>query len=640
VSPTPTWQKLREGLEDERVCVALVALVGALVYANSLQNGFAYDDMYIVVQNVGLRSWSALLEALAEPYWRVYYGEEMGLWRPTTTGILGIQYIVGGGQPLLFRVVAVAGHAVAGVLVLLLLRGLMPALAALAGALVFAVHPVHVEAVANVVGQAEIFSTVAVLSACLIHVRSGPVSGWGSALAIGALYGLAFGAKESAVTLPGLVFVLDAARGRLAPHDVPSYLRDRWRAYLVMLLVAAALLVGRYAVLGRIANPLPPLGADLLAEIPRIWTLGEIWTHYVRLWVFPLDLSSDYSPNLLPVSLGWHATNVLGVVLALLVLTLALVAWRKGELTPDSLGGRAAAFGVVWFVVAISPVSNALFLTGQLLAERTLYLPSVGLAAATGWLVMRLARDRPRAAWVGLVLAVSLASARTWTRSPTWRDNPTLFTTLLAEHPQSGRSQWILGDAHLRQNRLPEAMLAYRVAIDLLGPNYQLLTEIGTKLVNVQRFRAAEVLLRQALAEQPRFGLAPSLLAYVRAEHGDAVGTERYARMSLARAPDDVTRHYMLAWALAAQGRWAEARGARTRAEELAPSTIWQRYVHDAWSSAHGGDTSAARVMADSALSAAFTSVGRAFVDSVRVADFGLAPKLGAADSAGLAERD
>src|SRR5690606_15099747 len=132
-------------------------------------------------------------------------------------------------------------------------------------------------------------------------------------------------------------------------------------------------------VLGALADPVGPMGADVLAEIPRIWTLGEVWVHYVRLWVFPLDLSADYAPNVIPISFGWNATNVVGVALALAILALAWASWRTRALARGEESPRAFGFAVVWFVIAISPIANILFLSGVLLAERTLYLPSVGL---------------------------------------------------------------------------------------------------------------------------------------------------------------------------------------------------------------------------------------------------------------------
>lgn len=613
---------------DPRSAALLVAIVAVAIFSNSLTNRFAYDDQHIVVNNTAIHALETLPGALMTPYWPNAYGRELGLWRPVTSGVFGIEWMLGGGSPLVFHVANVVGHAACSVLVLLLLMELMALPAALVAALIFAVHPVHVEAVANVVGFAEVLSTVALLAACLVHVRSSERSGWGAALGIGALYAVGFGAKESAVTLPALIFLIDAARRRIAFGNLGEYVRTRWRTYGVMLLVAGAFLFGRYEILGSLARPFAPLGASPLRELPRIWTLGEIWTHYVRLWVFPLDLSADYSPDVIRVSLGWDPVNILGVTLAIAILVTALVAWRRDEMEPGSLSARAAAFGVVWFVIAISPVSNTLFLSGVLLAERTLYLPSVGLAAATGWLVVRLHRERPRVAWAGLAAVLILGSARTWARSPTWRDSPTVFAHLIGDHPYAGRAQWILGDEFLRVGSESSALRAYSAAIGILGQDYQLLTEIAMRLIGVERYRVSEFLLRQAIDEDPSFPLAPALIAVLRAEQADAQGTERYARMAIERQSDDGVRWHLLAWALAAQAKWDEAAQARAHAEELLDTGFWQYWMYDAYARRRDGDRDGALVALDSAWARVATDVGRTALDSVSMADFGLPSRL------------
>jgi protein O-mannosyl-transferase len=620
---------LASPLRDRRSGFLLVGLLAGLVYLNSLPNQFAYDDMHIVVTNPSIQSLEALPGALVQPYWPGDYGRELGLWRPVTTALLGLEYVAGGGAPLIFHVVNVLSHVLAALLVYALLLELMSLPAALAGSLVFAVHPVHVEAVANVIGISEIISAIAVLAACILHVRSGPRSGWGSALAVGGLYLVGFGAKESAVTLPGLIFLLDAVRRRITISDIPSYLADRWRVYLAMLLVAAGLLWARLVILGSIASPFAPLGGDMLEEIPRIWTLGEVWMHYVRLWVFPLDLSSDYSPGVIPISLGWYAGNTVGAVLVLVLLGLALFLWRRPEMRKGIDTARAATFGVVWFLITISPLSNMLFLSGVLLAERTLFLPSVGLAAATGWLVVRLARERPKGAWIGLVVVLTMGSIRTWTRNPKWYDNPTMLTVLIGDYPQSGRSQWILGDVLLVRGRVSDGLRSYRVAINLLGTHYQLLTEISKRLLEVERYRAAEGLLRFAARDSPQYPLALGLLALIRAEYGDAVGAERYARESLDREDVDPTRHHLLAWALAAQGRFEDAAPPRARGLEQGGAVFWQQYMYEAYARWEAGDSAAAYAAVDSAWTRVATDIGRAALDSVRVSEFGLGSLLG-----------
>lgn len=623
------WRGLGSPLKDRRTALLLVGVVAVAVYLNSLPNQFAYDDFHIIQNNPAIQSPETLPGALVEPYWPSEYGRDLGLWRPMATALFGLQWIVSGGEPFLFHAVNVATHAAVSVLLVLFLLELLPLAAAFAGGLVFAVHPVHVEAVANVIGFSELLSTGCVVLACLLHMRGGERSGWRTALAVGLLYLIAFGAKESAVTLPGLIFLLDAGRTRLSPGDLPDYVARRWRVYGVMLVVAAGLLLARLQVLDSIANPLAPLGADLLEDIPRIWTLGSVWLHYVRLWVFPLDLAADYAPGVIPIRFQWGLENSVGAALALAILVLALVAWRRPALRAGRETARAAGFGVVWFVIAISPTSNTVFLSGILLAERTLYLPSVGLAAATGWLIVRLARERRRVAWVGLTVVVTLASVRTWTRNPTWKDTLTVLGTLIEDYPQSGRSQWILGDQFLSTGRPSQGLLAYRAAINLLDAHYTLTIEIARRLMQAERYRTAEVLLEFAGRDEQDFNVAYALRALIRAEHGDAAGTERYARRSLAIEPDDPTRLHLLAWALAAQGRLDEAREVRGQADALGFPLFWQGHMYHAHMRWARGDTAGTRAALDSASAWVATELGRETLDSVKVSGFGQEPEPG-----------
>ena len=602
---------------------ALVGFVALAVFSNSLANKFAYDDYHIVVNNSAIHSIESLPGSLKAPYWPSEYGRELGLWRPATTGLLGLQYVIGNGAPWLFHAVNMLGHALSSVLVLMLFRSLMTLPAALIAGLIFAVHPVHVEAVANVVGISEILAAVAVLLGCLAHAY-GPkdYSSWRRSFVVGALFSIGLGAKEGAITLPALIFLIDAARDRISFKDLPGYVRARWRVYVIMGMLAGAFLVSRYAILGSVIQPLGPLGADLLSEIPRIWTLADGWLHYVRLWVFPMDLSADYSPNVLPLSLGWHASNIMGAILALGILCIALLAWRRPEMAPGVTTSRAAAFGVVWFLIAIAPVSNTLFLSGVLLAERTMYLPSVGLAGATGWLVVRLASRRPRATWIFLVLLLLLSSVRTWTRTPAWRDNPTMFATMIGDYPHSGRSQWILGDEFLAVGAVSQGMASYRAAIGILGGHYQLLTEISKKLIGIGQYKAAEALLQFARQKEPRFPLAPALISTIRAELGDSQGTERFAREALELTDYDPARLHLLAWALAAQGRWEEAHHTRTEADEYPYPGLWQQWMYLAYVRRNEGNMDGALVAIDSAASVAITEHARAAIDSVSVFEF------------------
>ena len=94
---------LRMVVHDRRAGLLLVAVVAALVYANTIQNRFAYDDHHIVANNEAIHSLETLPGAVVSPYWPGIYGKDNGLWRPTTQLLFGLQWIAADGAPWLFH---------------------------------------------------------------------------------------------------------------------------------------------------------------------------------------------------------------------------------------------------------------------------------------------------------------------------------------------------------------------------------------------------------------------------------------------------------------------------------------------------------------------------------------------------------
>ena len=139
---------------EKNVMTVLVAALALAASAMSLGNGFALDDVPIILQNPRVHSLADAWQLLGQTYWPPDYGSS--LYRPLTSIAFAIQWAIGGGSPLAFHIVSVALYVAVCVLLLRLARGIMEPRAAAIGAAVFAVHPIHVEAVANVVGQAEL----------------------------------------------------------------------------------------------------------------------------------------------------------------------------------------------------------------------------------------------------------------------------------------------------------------------------------------------------------------------------------------------------------------------------------------------------------------------------------------------------
>jgi len=286
------WRSETVGL---RLAAWGAALAAVLAFANSIGNGFAYDDQLIVAGNKAIRSLETLPGTFAKPYWPGGDGRELGLWRPVATWVYGLQWMLWDGHPAGYHLVNVLLNGLAAALVVILLGGFLPVSAALAGGLVFAVHPVHVEAVANVVGMAELLSADLYLGACLVAVHCPGRMAWGRVAVVAGLFLTAMLVKESAVTLPGAVLLIDAARMDLRPGRLRAYLAERWCLHAVLAVTVLLVLAGRLAVLGTVADPRPPVGAEILAggEVSRIWTILGTWPEVLRLLLLPVDLSAD-----------------------------------------------------------------------------------------------------------------------------------------------------------------------------------------------------------------------------------------------------------------------------------------------------------------------------------------------------------
>lgn len=622
---------------DEVTLWSLAAAVLAVaVFVPSLWNGFAYDDLPIIAQNQNLRSLSGLGELLTQPYWPGERGVDFGLWRPTTSFVLSIIWQASGGAALAFHLANVLLHGAVAALVVRVVSRLLPVAVAGVAGLVFAVHPVHVEAVANGVGISELIAALLILLALdlvALHDRLTRRE----TISVLALYALAFGAKESAIVLPGLVFVVDGVRRRLDLGDAAGWLKDRALLLVGMVGVAGGMLWARTRVLGGIADAMPALGADILPEIPRIFTLGEIWTQTLRLITVPTWLSPDYAPGVIPIVTRWTGTALLGVGAVLGLLALALVSMGAVRRAADPAETRGRAFegrvataaavplGVLWFVTSISPASNALFVTGVLLAERTLYLPSVGAAIVVAGLIVPAVTSvavNPRirlAAASALLLLGLIWTTRTVTYIPAWRDHASIFQHMVDVVPESGRSQWVMGDTRLGSGDLEGAMTHYRIALGLLGPEYAFLTEVARRQIAEGRARVALPFLTRAVDARPDEAAALQLLAVATSQLERWGETESWARAAAEADPEDATAHHLLSVALARQERWAEAAEARVRMIALDPGP-WQPWFWLAEVRGRAGDRAGARAAADSvrARTDAATALGQ--VDSLATA--------------------
>lgn len=445
---------------------ASVLAVALAASANGLPNGFTYDDRYIILMNDvvhSLRNWRHIITS---SYWPPQWGGDG--YRPLTVLSFAAEWSIGHGAPWIFHAVNVLLYGATSVAVFWLASMLLPPVAAWVAAALFAVHPVHVEAVANIVGQAELVVALALIVAVALYVRGrrrGTLTPWTIA-GICALYATACVAKENGIVLPAL---LAAAEWTVIQDERP--LRQRlFRAlrpfYLGLVAVAALFLLARSVALPRDLAGFQPFVAFQvlhLTNTQRILTMFGIVPHWVRLFLWPAHLSAEYAPPYIDVAQGPELVQLPGLLLLIGILGLAFAVRRKQPVV---------AFGIAWICVTLLPASNFIVPTGILLAERTLFLPSCGAMLVVGAcvpLVRGVISTRAvRLAGAGTLAAVIAAGMwRSYERSAVWRSNYTLFEQTVRDAPLTYRSHYQLGllDFFEGRNRQGEAEL--RTAIRL-----------------------------------------------------------------------------------------------------------------------------------------------------------------------------
>jgi len=444
-----------------------VLAVAVGVFANSLGNGFAMDDAYNVVANEQIRSLRSI-PALFTRQWgadaptRYHQAINRAYWRPLVAASFALDHRLWGLRPAGYHLTNVLLHAAVSLLVLLLvLRLTGSGWGAAAGALIFALHPVHTEAVNLVSYRTELLAALFVTAALALHGRAGRRRPWELA-ALLLLYALGLASKEMAVTLPGWLLLQDLALGRPGRGGAGWLRRAAW-TYAPLVLCLAGYLALRAATLDH-------AGSDFFHGLEpglRALSVLKIYLHYVRLMLLPWPLLPFYDWTVLPPATSYGDIEAyLGLALLGLTVALALALWRRGA--------RAAGLGVLWWLVGLIPVAHIVSLPVGA-AERFLYLPSVGLCLALGAGAGALARRGRGVRIAAVVVAVpllALMALGTVVRNTHWRDDMRLLQRAVVDFPESFNARHELGKRYVEQGRLDLAITELRAANRLL-PNIQ-----------------------------------------------------------------------------------------------------------------------------------------------------------------------
>lgn len=447
------------------LAATVVAGLALAASANSIVNGFAYDDVYAIQRDARTSTLHEWWAEFGDTYWARRLGGDG--YRPLTRIAYRVAWALGDGSPMPFHAMNIALHLAGSVAVFWLACALLPLAAAWIAAALYAVHPVHTEAIANAVGISELFVLLLVVVAMGLYLHGrheGPISRrrW---VSIGALYAAACFFKEHAIVLPAILVLAEVlvvsdampARQRLTRLRLPL---------LALTVVALGFLWARTGVVRGVSGFIPSIAFQTLKLTPenRILTMIGASPEWFRLLLWPQRLITDYGPPYIDIAEGPSLLQLPGALLLVGTLGLAVACWRRSPVT---------AFGILWIAITLLPSSNFLVPAGVLVAERTLMLPSVGALIALSSMVPHARRwlgerRAVRVAAAGALAALlALGIARSVSRNRVWVDNDTLFAQSVKDAPTSYRVHWLLGNYLLETGRkergLPHLEQAFRL---------------------------------------------------------------------------------------------------------------------------------------------------------------------------------
>lgn len=488
----------------------LIALLAITASISGLGNQWTQDEIAIIWGNPRMHDLGVAWRFFVDPYWPPPFVP--ALYRPFASVSYALEWALSGGTPLLFRIVSYLLYAACSVMVFRLARLRLPLVAAALAAALFAVHPVHVEAVALAINQNELW--VALLS-CLAVVRyvrersTGQPLSTRSQLILTGLYLVACLFKENAFVLPGLLVAAEVLLIRSA-EPVALRIAQGRRLLLLLMLVAVSVYWIRTQVLqGNLAGDSTAEGLVGQTIGGRALTMVSVVPHWFRLMLWPAHLQADYNPSEIVAQTSWGSMQTLGLLLILATALAAIAAWRRAPVI---------TFGLAWFAIGLFPVHNVIVSTGIVLAERTMFLPSIGAMLALGGLGAFLLERGGARLRVGLAAAagalIVLGLYRSTTRHPVWSDQFTLwYRTANVDAPKSFHGHEALADAYFNIGVEKLAESEYRLAI-AFSPK----TIIRTKLAYADKLRSrgfcyrAAQLYREALDYWPPYQTARASL--------------------------------------------------------------------------------------------------------------------------------
>lgn len=415
--------------------------IAFLLYSNTLTHDYTQDDAIVIYDNMfTTKGINGIPGILTNDTFYGFFKEEGkaklvsgGRYRPLTQVMFAIEWELFGDKPFFGHLINVLLFALLVLLLFNTLRKLLKEhftsdsviIFSFLAALIFAVHPIHTEVVANIKGRDEIMSLFLSLSTLWLILSGLDNKRRINYLWAALLFILALLSKENAITFVAVI--------PLAILMFKTKTKGQYIFVFSSLLVATFIfMLIRTSILGLdfgsnsmelMNNPFLKLHGGKYVDFSFsekfatiLFTLGK----YLQLQIFPHPLTHDYYPRQIGIMsiIDWRV--ILSFLLYLGFVIVAFIRFKKDKII---------VFSILYYLFTLSIVSNIVFPIGTNMSERFLFMPSVGFSMLVALLGLRFYTSKKWLTVSLLLLVVFAFSYKTLTRNPVWKDDYTLFNT-------------------------------------------------------------------------------------------------------------------------------------------------------------------------------------------------------------------
>ncbi|MCJ7740682.1 glycosyltransferase family 39 protein [Candidatus Microgenomates bacterium] len=486
-------------------------LISFILYGTSIRGVFVYDD-FNWTNRKELKDGSSLIKLWKEPY--IPGLEENGTYRPFTIFSFALNFSLFGESTASFHIVNIILNGLVIFLVYELVKKLFGnEFLAIATALFFAFMPIHSDAVAFIKSRDELLRSVLILLSWMTFLKANALKHivkWQYILISLILYFFAMLAKETIVIAPfqffAVFFLLNEKKRSQIPKLAVFYI-----IVLIIYMYIRFLVLGNYAFgTDNLAYALNPI--RLVPLLSRLWTACAIAFLYISKAFVPWNLSATYhSKYLEPYYNPWQSMAIPFGIIFLLIL-IFLILFKKTRRSPLGIGA-------LFFLSSYAIISKFFFTAGEIMAERMLYYPSIGLAMMAGFVFLKIFQRKKLLGIALLTVVLFVYTAIVIPRNYIWLSKRNLGESMIRDAPKSFEGYFMMATVEFNGKNFEKAKEYAKnaYAIDKTFPS--LLHLMGRLAIVESRYDLAERLLRKSLTRQTKVEIT-KYLAYAIAKQG------------------------------------------------------------------------------------------------------------------------